>query len=726
MMPIVRVALPLPLPRLFDYLSTDATVSDIGRVASVPFGRGEKNGLILTLVHETEIAPAQLKSVIHIQRDVPALPPDWIALVDFTARYYHAHLGEVVALALPPGLRRAEAADGRESDPLLVLTAAGRQALATARRGGRALTLLRELALRRDVPLRRGAIRALPGGPAVGEALRKGWLTVLEGPGQPFQDGALPVLSSEQSAALAAFAAAPREFAVWLLAGVTGSGKTEVYLRLAAAALAAGRQVLMLVPEIALTPQLEARVETRFPAARIVSLHSALAEGARTRGFVQALTGKADIVLGTRLAVFTPLPRLGLIIVDEEHDASYKQQEGIRYSARDIAVWRGRDRDVPVVLGSATPSLESWRHARHGRYRLLRLQARAVAAALPTVHVIDTRRTRLDEGIAPELCRAIAGCLERGEQSLVFLNRRGYAPVLACAACGWVSRCPHCSANLVVHLADRRLRCHHCGAGSPIPRACPMCGNQDIHPHGRGTQRVEARIAALFPSARLLRVDRDAARTRAQWAAMLAKIAAGEADILVGTQMMAKGHDFPRLTLVGVLGADASLHAADFRAPERLFQQLMQVGGRAGRAELPGEVLIQTEYPEHPLYRCLACHDFDAFARMELAERDTAGFPPFSHQAMLRADAPALAAAVDFLRQARALALELASPTVRLYDPVPMRLVRLARRERAQLLVEADQRGVLQDFLARWLERVRVLRPPRVLRWQIDVDPLEV
>ncbi|MDR2032054.1 MAG: primosomal protein N' [Azoarcus sp.] len=730
-MSVVRVAISVPLPHLFDYLAEDATAADIGRCVRVPFGRGEKSGVILSLPARAGVDPARLKPVARIQRDIPALPPDWIELVEFTARYYHAPPGEVVALALPPGLRRADRVCGNDADPLLTLTAAGRAALAENRRASRALALVRELAARdADAPpLRRSALRQLAAGAATHDALARGWLALHTeadgGAGQCI--GPLPELTAGQAEALEACRAAPAGFIPWLLAGVTGSGKTEVYLRLAADALAAGRQVLMLVPEIALTPQLEARVRARFPAARIVSLHSALAAGARARGFVQALAGDADIVLGTRLAVFTPLPRLGLILIDEEHDASYKQQESIRYSARDLAVWRARQRGVPVMLGSATPSLESWQHAQRGHYRLLRLGARALAAALPVVKTLDTRRQRLDEGLSQALRQALAARLERGEQSLVFLNRRGYAPVLSCPACGWVSQCPHCSANRVVHLADRRLRCHHCGGDSPIPRACPVCGNQDIRPFGRGTQRIEARLAELFPAARILRLDRDAARTRAQWEALLAIVAAGEADILVGTQMMAKGHDFPRLTLVGILGADASLYAADFRAPERLFQQLMQVGGRAGRAALPGEVLVQTEHPQHPLYRCLARHDFDAFAAMELDNRRAAAFPPFSHQAMLKADAPRLADAMEFLRQARALvAQQLAPPPVRLFDPVPMRLTRLARRERAQLLVEADQRGALQDFLAHWLEHLHALRLPRELRWQIDVDPLDV
>ena len=729
-MPIVRVALPLPLPQVFDYLAADATAEDVGRCVKVPFGRGERNGLIVALACDADvdggIDPGRLKTVLHIQRDVLPLPADWLELVAFVARYYHAPLGEVVALALPPGLRRADGVSAEDEDPLLDIGVAGTEALQATRRPSKALALLQALA-QDSPPWRRSVVREREGGEAVGDLLRRGWLVPAAEDAQRLDaTGSLPALTAEQDGALQAMLADGEGFRSWLLHGVTGSGKTEVYLRLAAHMLTQGRQVLMLVPEIALTPQLEQRVAQRFAAARVVSLHSGLADGARSRGFVQALSGHADIVLGTRLAVFTPLPRLGLILVDEEHDASYKQQEGVRYSARDLAVWRARQRDVPVVLGSATPALETWYHAHNERYALQVLSQRALAAAMPTVRCIDVRRLKLDEGLSPGLLAAIGQRLACGEQSLVFLNRRGYAPVLSCPSCGWVSRCPHCSANLVVHLVDRRLRCHHCGCDAGMPRACPSCGNQDIQPFGRGTQRVEARLAELFPQARVLRVDRDAARTRKQWEGLLATIAAGGADILVGTQIMAKGHDFPNLTLVGVIGADASLHAADFRAPERLFQQLMQVGGRAGRGSLPGEVLIQTEYPAHALFLHLARHDFDAFARMELQSRRNAGFPPFSHQAMLRADAPALDDALEFLRHARRLADARATEGVRIFDPVPMRMTRLARRERAQLLIESDQRGPLQAFLADWVAQLYCQRTARELRWQLDVDPLDV
>jgi primosomal protein N' (replication factor Y) len=720
---IVRVALPVPLPQCFDYTAESIAPGDLGRCVRVPFGRGEKTGLIVALPDAAELPVERLKPVIAIQREAPALPADWLALVEFTARYYQHPLGEVVAMALPPRLRRADAVAGAEADPLLELSAAGRQALADSKRESRALALLRSLDA--DGPSRRQLLRDHHG-PAVSDALKRGWIT----PGSaadPAQMAGAPTLTDEQQAAVASLSEGFGRFQPFLLFGVTGSGKTEVYLRLVQQVIAGGGQALILVPEIALTPQLEGRVAGRFPAARVVSLHSALAEGARSQGFVQAMEGRADIVLGTRLSVFTPLPRLGLIVVDEEHDASYKQHEGVRYSARDLAIWRARQRSVPIVLGSATPSLESWHAAETGRYKRVELASRAVAATLPKVRPVDVRREKLQHGLSEHLLRAVEVRLQKGEQSLIFLNRRGYAPVLSCPSCGWVSRCPHCTANMVLHLADRRLRCHHCSFEAGIPLACPDCGDQDIQPFGRGTQRLEETLAERFPTARVLRVDRDAARTRSQWDALLEQIGNGEADILVGTQMMAKGHDFPKLTFVGVLNADSSLFAADFRAPERLFQQLMQVGGRAGRGQLPGEVMVQTQYPDHPLYQCLARHDFQRYAALQLDERKQARFPPFAANALLCATADEVGTALDWLKAARAEALPYAQAFgVMVFDPVPMRMVRLARRERAQLLVEAPARPALQAFLSAWSERLWALKPPRVLRWHLDVDPAEV
>jgi primosomal protein N' (replication factor Y) len=671
-MSIVRVALDIPLPRLFDYLAPEATAADIGYLVSVPFGRGAKTGIIVAWAAESEQPADKLKPVAAILRELPRLPADWLALCEFCARYYQAPLGEVTALALPPMLRR-----GKLPRPI------------------------------RAKPSKKvGAGETADSANAAAVSL------------------ALPELRAAQRAAVEQIAAA-QKFQTFLLHGVTGSGKTEVYLRAIAAVLARGDQTLMLVPEIALTPQLETRVRKRFPAARLVVANSGIGDGARARGFLEALAGQADIVLGTRLAIFLPLPRLRLIVVDEEHDASFKQQEGVRYSARDLAIWRARQNNCPIVLGSATPSLETFHHARVGRYQLLDLPQRAVAEAPPTVRLIDTRREKLQEGLSAELCDALAQRLARGEQSLLFLNRRGYAPVLACPACGWISRCQRCAANLVVHLADRRLRCHHCGFEAAIPQSCPDCGNVDIHPFGRGTQRLAAALAERLPQARILRVDRDSANTPKKWQALLATIHAGEVDILVGTQMLAKGHDFPKLTLVGVVGADSALFAADFRAPERLFSQLMQVGGRSGRADLPGDVLIQTEYPDHPLYQALANHDYAKFAQTQLDERQAAGFPPFTYQALLRAESATLAESLDFLNHARSHALTLAGDIVTVYDPVPMRLYRLMTLERAQLLVESNSRPALQDFLTRWINTVCALKKPYTLRWHLDVDPVD-
>jgi primosomal protein N' (replication factor Y) len=722
---IVRVALPIPLPQSFDYTAENVSAGDLGRCVRVPFGRGEKTGLIVALPDYADLPVDRLKPVIAIQREAPALPADWLAMVEFTARYYQHPLGEVVAMALPPRLRKADAVAGAEADPLLDLTDAGRDALAASKRESRALALLRQLA--EGGPRRRSLLRDEDSAnPAVADALKRGWIA----PGVAADPAAMagaPTLTDEQQAAVEIIGAEAGKFQPFLLAGVTGSGKTEVYLRLVAQAIARGEQALMLVPEIALTPQLETRVASRFPAARVVSLHSALGEAARSQGFVQAMEGRAEIVLGTRLSVFTPLPRLGLIVVDEEHDASYKQHEGVRYNARDLAIWRARQRGVPIVLGSATPSLESWHAADTGRYRRVELANRAVAITLPKVRPVDVRREKLQHGVSEHLLRAIDARLQRGEQSLVFLNRRGYAPVLSCPSCGWVSRCPHCTANMVLHLADKRLRCHHCSFDAGIPLACPDCGDQDIQPFGRGTQRLEETLGERFPTARVLRVDRDAARTRSQWEALLDKIGKGEADILVGTQMMAKGHDFPRLTFVGVLNADSSLFAADFRAPERLFQQLMQVGGRAGRGELPGEVMVQTQYPDHPLYKCLEKHDFARYAALQLEERKQARFPPYAANALLCANAPEVATSIAWLKDARAAAVPLAQAYgVQVFDPVPMRMVRLARRERAQLLVEAPGRPALQAFLTDWSRHLWALKPPRELRWHLDVDPAEV
>jgi primosomal protein N' (replication factor Y) len=725
---VARIALDAPLDKLFDYLAADATQADIGRRVEVPFGRRHQVGVLLDLAEGSPLPRESLRPLRAIDRDTPPLPTDLLDLARFVAGYYHHPLGAVLATLLPPALRRADARRPASPPRAYRLTDAGRaHAGSLAKRATAQLALAarlgagelahadlsdREKPLLRDW-LRQGRVEAVT---AASPAARVA----------DTASGELPELTEQQTVALDTLVAAPPGFAVWLLHGVTGSGKTEVYLRLVEAALSRGRQALVLVPEIHLTPQLTERFARRFPGRKLLGLHSGLADGERRAAWLDALDGRVDIVLGTRLAVFTPLPRLGLVVVDEEHDGAYKQMEGMRYSARDVAVWRGRQRDVPVVLGSATPSLESWRNAKAGRYRLLSLTRRAnPGAELPAVRLVDSRTDRPRQGFTSALLAALGERLERGEQSLVFINRRGYAPTLLCNGCGHVFPCPRCSAHLVLHRdkAGYRLVCHHCGLAARPPEACPECGSPDLRAAGQGTQRVEETLAEHFPEARILRIDRDTASRKGSFAAMRDRVEAREVDILVGTQIVAKGHDFPHLTLVGVIGADLALISPDFRATERLFAQLMQVAGRAERAERAGEVLIQTAYPRHPLYQAVARHDYPGFAGATLRERRGADAPPFVSQALLRAEAGTEEAAQGFLLAARQTGLNL-DRGVTLFDPVAALMARVANRHRAQLLVQCGARSRLQGFLSEWLALLREL-PGKGIRWSLDVDPVD-
>jgi primosomal protein N' (replication factor Y) len=662
-MTIIRVALDVPVDKLFDYRAPDATATDIGRRVVVPFGRKTMVGVIVETAAASEIPAARLKSATEVLRDLPPLPAEDLRLMRFAAEYYHHPLGAVVVGALPTRLRRVT---------------------------GKPRRVARQKAATEDAA--------------------------------PVAATAPPALTTEQAGAIAEIRATLEGYRTHLLLGVTGSGKTEVYLHAIAAALDAGKQALLLVPEIALTPQLEMLVAQRFPGTRTVSLHSGLAEMERLANWRAAAEGQARIVLGTRLAVFTPLPALGLIVVDEEQDSSFKQAEGLRYSARDLAIVRARQRAVPVVLGSATPALETFHNAVTGRYGLLLLPER-IGAPPPRIQCLDTRNEKLVDGLSPRLVTALVECIARGEQALVFINRRGYAPVLLCRACGWVSGCHRCSAQLVLHLPERRLRCHHCGYVAPPPVACPECGNQDLAPIGHGTQRVEESLARLLPQARILRIDRDTTRRRRAWQAMRSRIQARDVDILVGTQILAKGHDFPHLNLVAVLNADGQLYSSDFRGAERLYALLTQVAGRAGRGGTQGEVLIQTELPQHPLYATLARQDYRAFAEAALAERRQAGFPPFVYQALLRAEAPRLATALEFLAGARNK-VEALDASVTAYDPVPAAMARKAGHERAQLLVQSSERERLREFLAAWRAALANFPTTRA-RWSLDVDPLD-
>ena len=721
-MRILRVALDVPLARLFDYALPQGLVAEVGDRVVAPFGARQRVGVVLERAAASDVPAGKLKAVAAVRDDAPRLPAEWLELMRFLAGYYQRPLGETVIASLPPRLRSTKPLP-RDPSPCYRLTQAAPPP--GDLRPGRKRALVEALqagphaaeALLDALGVKRAAARA-----ALREMLRVRWLEACA-PASGTRFVAPHELNAAQQTVCARIETAQGGFRPFLLHGVTGSGKTEIYLHLIASAIARGLQALVLAPEIGLTPQLEARFRHAFPEARVAVLHSALEDSARTAAWLAAARGEAPIVLGTRLAVLAPLPRLGLVVVDEEHDTSFKQQEGLRYSGRDAAVMRAKLAACPVVLGTATPSLETWFNCRAGRYELLELKERASpGAVLPSVRIVDLRSEAPEQGLAPSLAGAIGERLSRGEQSLVFINRRGYAPVLACEACGWAAGCERCSARLVLHSADRRLHCHHCGAETGIPRACPTCGNPDLRAVGRGTQRIEETLAARFPGARIVRIDRDSARRRGELALALAGARSGQANILVGTQLLAKGHDFPQLTLVGVLNADSALVSTDYRAPERLFATLEQVAGRAGRRERPGEVLVQTRYPQHPLFAALARHDFAGFAASQLAEREAAGFPPFVSEVALRAEARRLETVMAFLREAarRAPAIE----GVRVYDPVPNVITRRADLERARLLVQSPSRAALQEFLRGWSETLRELAP-REPRWHLDVDPIE-
>jgi primosomal protein N' (replication factor Y) len=730
-MKIARVALDVPLAQLFDYRADSIDEALPGERVLVPFGKRRAVGVILELASTSDVPPARLKSITRVLSDASPFTAEDLRLLRFAADYYHYPLGQVTLHALPQRLRRATPPAMR---PLSYeITEAGLQ-VSVNTLPARA-TVKRKIlsALQNERALTADALRALaPSAPgAVKDLLERGWVKRSasapaanapeeQPPARPAQSHALTAM---QAAVVEKILAHLERFQAFLLWGVTGSGKTEIYLRAAEAVLDRGRQVLLLVPEIALTPQLQAMLQARFPDIRLATLHSGLNETERLQNWLAAQSGAARLVLGTRLAVFAPLPHLGLIVVDEEHDASFKQTEGFCYSARDLAVVRASQRGIPVVLGSATPALESYQNAATGRYLLLELPER-INERPPRIQCIRIEPGRTERGFAPQVLEAIAQRLQRREQTLVFINRRGYAPVLMCHSCGWLSGCHRCSAQLVLHLPARELHCHHCGHRAAVPPACPSCGNPALSPIGQGTQRVEDVLMRHFPEARVLRVDRDSTRRKNAWVGMRGRIEAREVDILVGTQILAKGHDFAHLALVCVLNADAMLYSADFRASERLYALLTQVAGRAGRAESPGEVLIQTEFPDHPLYAALRDQDMHRFAHQLLAQRGMGGFPPFVHQALLRAEAPRLDTALDYLEEAKRAAGGI-EHEVELFDVVPAAMVRLAGRERAQLLVQSASRPALHAFLRQWAARLSAAKSSPA-RWALEVDPLEL
>ena len=728
----LRVALATPLKRLFDYLPPPSLPNNrlsAGCRVRVPFGRGQRIGMIAEISHTTDVPANRLRQASELLDESPVLDAHLLALLRWAADYYQHPLGEVVATALPAALRKGGALAAPEqrwvcTDAGLAtdIEALGRRAPVQARILDTARHLPGGISpddLQPPAPNWRNAIKSLADKGLI--VARAG--AVLTGDHEAYPTRAGPTLTAAQARATEALAGA-QGFNSYLLEGVTGSGKTEVYLHAIARQLAAGRQSLVLVPEIGLTPQLVRRFRERL-GVPIAVMHSGLADGERLRAWTAAATGEAGVVIGTRSAVFTPLPKPGLFIVDEEHDTSFKQQDGFRYSARDLLVWRARQLNLPIVLGSATPALESVENVRMGRYDRLHLPERPGAAQPPAVRLLDLRRYPATDGLSAPLLAAIREHLAADGQVMIYLNRRGYAPILMCSHCGHVAECGRCDARMVLHRSRGRLVCHHCGAERPMPTHCPEC-SYPMHAVGQGTERLQAALAERFPDEPLVRIDRDTTRRRGELEAQLERFRRGEARLLLGTQMLTKGHDFPALTLVGVIDADQGLFGTDFRASERLAQSFVQVAGRAGRADRPGEVLIHTASPEHPLLTTLVNEGYAAFAERALAERREAGWPPFGFLALLRAEAAQRDAAFEFLNAALAAATPLAHEGVHLLGPAPAPMERRQGRFRGQLLVQATQRPALQAFLSPWRLALEDLPASRRARWSLDVDPAEL
>ena len=689
----------------------------------VPF----RNKTVVGIVWETDISPdmdtARILSIQTTFSDEPPLPESWRDLLSFTSRYYHYPTGQAVFAALPQGLKETRAVEMPQPPLFYTLNEAGRAQTPPPARFNKKAALWDALL---SGGMTMAALKQVNAQAAklIEDWAEQGWIETTEA-AKPVLRSSEFQLNANQQKASDEIQTAFGSFQPFLLYGITGSGKTEVYFDAMAKVLAQGRQVLFLLPEINLTPQLLKRVENRFADVPTAVLHSQMAAGRRTQDYLRAMLGQAKLVIGTRLAVFTPLPDVGLIVVDEEHDGSFKQDNELRYHARDLAVWRAKQSGCPVVLGSATPSLESWHKAQSGAYRLLQLTERAHAAAqLPQVDILNVGRLKLDNGFSPQALQLLKQNFEAGGMSLVYLNRRGFAPALFCGDCGHTFGCPNCSAKMVLHQRARQLRCHHCDHREPIPFKCPDCGNQDLTAVGHGTQRVEETLRAFLPKAAVVRVDRDSTAHKNDWADLYRRIADNEIDILVGTQMLAKGHDFARLNLVIVLNADGSLYSADFRAPERLFAELMQVSGRAGRADKPGKVLIQTQLPEHPVFAAVKAQDYAVFAENELNERQMFAMPPFGFQTAVRADAPRVADAMEFLNAAKETLAPLLPESVSQFGAAPMLMVRLAERERAQIFLESPSRQDLHRAVSLWVQVLQQNRDGKI-RWSVDVDVQE-
>ncbi len=728
--PILRIAVPSPLRRCFDYFPPQHNERALfpGVRVRVPFGPRTVVGVLVEVVEETAVAQPRMRRALEVLDDTPLITSALFRVLNWAAAYYQHAPGEVLPSAFPASLRREHTPTARVRDARWRVTEVGALVdLKNLARAPRQMALLERL---RRYPHGASAVDLDSAikvwRPTLAILIERGWAEAMTAEEIPLTAGATdcePTLNPQQAVAVAQVLATLGEFQTFLLDGVTGSGKTEVYLQLTQRVLERGQQTLVLVPEIGLTPQLIERFRQRFNLP-IALLHSGLTDRERVQAWRQAQQGGASIVVGTRSAVFTPLPKLGLILVDEEHDLSFKQQDGFRYSARDVAVIRAREERVPIVLGSATPSLECLHNVQEGRYRHLILPLRAGAATSPALRVVDVRRQPMRGPISRALLDAMTHHLAAGHQVLLFLNRRGFAPTLLCHGCGWIARCTRCDSHLTLHQHSRQLRCHHCGAERNVVETCPECASTELRAVGAGTERVEEILAELFPDIGIARVDRDSTRRIGALETLFDGIHALRYRILIGTQMLAKGHHFPGVTLVGVLNTDQGLVSADFRAGERMAQLIVQVAGRAGRGARAGEVLIQTHFPDHPLLRVLLEKGYSAFAQAALIERREARLPPYSYLALMRAEAPQSEAPLRFLSAAKDAAGN--TRGVQLLGPVPAPMEKRAGRYRAQLLVQCGSRKTLHRFLDEWLPRVEILKVSRQVRWSLDVDPQEL
>jgi primosomal protein N' (replication factor Y) len=698
----------------------------------VPFGARKMIGVVVGVSDTTSIESKKLKSIIRLDPEV-IFDEQSFKLFQFCSHYYHYPLGQTILSAVPARLKKLNT-KVMAKKYLYRLTPKAIE-LGVDQLPPRQTILKRiVMALMDAKELDEASLRSMSSSwkKAIETLDEMGWIEKNEVSldDKIYTQAPTPSLNSDQQKALDAILEKKQKFAPWLLYGITGSGKTEVYIRLIEEALKKEHaQVLVLVPEINLTPQLESRFMSRFEKFTLVTLHSHLTDNERLTHWRLAKEGAAQIIIGTRLSIFTPMPHLSLIIIDEEHDASFKQQEGLRYHARDVAIFRAKSENIPIVLGTATPSLETWFNATKTKdakkFGFLKLTSRAVLdSTLPEIKCIDISKSTVVKGFSPYLIDAIRNRLNKKEQSLIFINRRGFAPVLLCASCQWTGKCHRCSSRLVVHLNQKRLRCHHCGHDEKMPQQCPSCGNTDLYPTGLGTQRIEETLKEFFPEARILRVDRDSTRTKEALNDLFVKMKNREIDILIGTQMLSKGHDFPHLSLVGVLDTDQALYSPDFRASERLFSQLMQVSGRAGRANIKGEVYIQTAFPNHPLFEALKTHDFEHFANELLKERELAELSPFAFLVLLKAEAHQLTHVMQFLNDAMKKAQDL-SHHVTVYNPVRPIMERLKGMERAQLVLQSNSRVALQKLLDDWVPYLRENKLGQKVKWNIDVDPLE-